>query len=151
MSETSPRAIPRPPRLDPWLTVVEVLKHSPGQWHTIHGDASTATTNINDGVLAAFRPAGDYEARRLGGVLEVRYIDDRVEPDPNPDATKHVIAPIDEAIAALADDSRVLVKVATDKALEADTPATWCAVCHGTGESDIGRECFICLGTGEVL
>jgi len=82
MLETTPKALPRPPRYDPWASIAETLKRHPGVWHTIRDDQTTATTNINDGVLAAFRPAGDFEARRIGGILEVRAIDDRVMPDP---------------------------------------------------------------------
>lgn len=120
MSETEPLALPRPPRYDPWQTIAETLKRHPGIWHTIKGDATTATTNINDGVLAAFRPAGDYEARRIDGRLEVRYVDDRVEPNPDPASVAPTAGTIE------------------------------CVVCLGTGNNGLGRVCFICRGAGVV-
>ena len=72
MSETPP--LSRPPRYDPWAPIVAILRRHPAAWFTVDGDTTTATTNINDGVLAAFRPAGAFEARRTDGALEVRYV-----------------------------------------------------------------------------
>ena len=57
-----------------WRVIVETLKRSRGSWYTILFDTSTAVTNISGGGLADFRPAGDFEAERVDGVLRVRYV-----------------------------------------------------------------------------
>ena len=75
MLEKKPLDIPRPERADPWQGVADALKATPGEWRRIAGDLSTASTNITTGVLAAFRPAGSYEARRtVANGLEARYV-----------------------------------------------------------------------------
>jgi hypothetical protein len=125
MSETTPTALPRLPRYDPWASITETLRRHPGVWHTIRDDATTATTNINDGVLAAFRPAGDFEARRAAGVLEVRAVDDSVVPD------------------------QLTVNDRPD--LSEDAPSVECIVCFGAGYvSFIGQPCLICNGAGVI-
>lgn len=78
MSEKPPMTLPRAPRYDPWQTIADTLNRHPGIWHKIAGDTTTATTNIEGGVLAAFRPAGAFEARRIAGVLEVRALEGEV-------------------------------------------------------------------------
>lgn len=66
---------PHPP-VNPWHHVAEALKRNPGEWRRItgHPARNVATTNIKHGVLAAFRPAGAYEAERRDGELWLRYI-----------------------------------------------------------------------------
>jgi hypothetical protein len=78
MYELTPNPLERPARFDPWQSIAATLKRHPGVWHEITGDSTTATTNVADGVLVAFRPASHYQARRLGRerVLEVRFVGD---------------------------------------------------------------------------
>jgi hypothetical protein len=159
MSEIPPTSLPRPPRYDPWQTIADTLKRHPGIWHNIAGDASTATTNINDGVLAAFRPAGTFEAVRRHGSLQVRYVDDHVAPNPDPT----IAAPEAGAtpLCGAPSGSRIwpdCLKPLAHKGDHAANGRAWprdpneCVVCDGTGVSDDdpSRPCFICSGTGVV-
>lgn len=84
MPETPPYPEPpiaRPEKVDPWAPVVEALKAIKGEWRKIDGDTTTASTNIERGVIAAFRPAGSFEAHRLDGELYVRYLGTPAELD----------------------------------------------------------------------
>lgn len=79
MPESIPEVLevlPPEPAPSPWLPIVSALKQAPMQWRRITGPAAdtVAVTNITRGVLAAFRPAGCYEAVRRDGELFVRYL-----------------------------------------------------------------------------
>ena len=50
-------------RSEKWERVAEQLRERPGEWAFIGEHLSSATANfISNGVLAAFRPAGTFEA-----------------------------------------------------------------------------------------
>lgn len=64
----------------PWKNVAAKLRARPGEWAHIGRELSTYVTQINQGSLAAFRPAGSFEAtcRNVGpdrrADLWVRYV-----------------------------------------------------------------------------
>lgn len=64
-----------------WERAAEALRQTPGQWRRLTGlpTETVATTNITRGVLAAFRPAGSFEAVRRDGDLFVIYLGDPAE------------------------------------------------------------------------
>jgi len=134
MSETPP--LSRPPRYDPWATIAATLRRHPGIWHAVEGDATTATTNINDGVLAAFRPAGEYEAKRTAGILEVRYVDKLAHPDKRQELLERYAA--DHGVTT----AEAIVML--------DEGAVECVVCRGTGRNELGARCVICRGAGVI-
>jgi hypothetical protein len=76
MLETPEAELALPEPVDPWAHIAEGLRQVPREWRRITGHPATtvATTNITRGVLAAFRPAGCYEAVRRDGELFVRYL-----------------------------------------------------------------------------
>lgn len=73
-SHEAPLEVPTPD--DPWQRIAEQLRQCRGQYRRITGEraATVATTNITRGVLAAFRPAGEFEAMRREGELYVRWL-----------------------------------------------------------------------------
>lgn len=84
MPESTPEVLevlPPEPAPSPWAPIAEALKQDPMQWRRITGPAAetVATTNITRGVLAPFRPAGTYEARRTEGALLIRYLGTEAE------------------------------------------------------------------------
>lgn len=84
MPETPPDALevqPSPPAPSPWQPIADGLRQHPGEWRRItgHPAATVATTNITRGVLAPFRPAGTFEARRTEGNLLIRYLGTEAE------------------------------------------------------------------------
>ena len=74
MSENQTPDIARPPRFDPWSMIADTLRRHPRVWHRIDGDSTTGTTNIETGVLVAFRPAGAFKSRRVNGALEIQFV-----------------------------------------------------------------------------
>lgn len=81
MLETPEAELALPEPVEPWAHIAEALRQVPRQWRRItgHPAATVATTNITRGVLAAFRPAGCYEAVRRDGELFVRYLGTEAE------------------------------------------------------------------------
>lgn len=73
-SHEAPLEVPTPD--DPWQRIADALRQHPHEWRRITGHPArgVATTNISRGVLAAFRPAGTYEAMRRDGELFARYL-----------------------------------------------------------------------------
>lgn len=62
-----------------WEHVTAVLRADPGQWHTVRtcdtrSAAKTTARDIRRGGLAAFRPAGRYQASNEGRDVKARYI-----------------------------------------------------------------------------
>jgi hypothetical protein len=76
MSESHEAPLEVPAPADPWQQVAAALRQSRGEWRRVTGHPAkgVATTNITRGVLAAFRPAGEYEAMRRDGELYVRWL-----------------------------------------------------------------------------
>lgn len=64
MSESQPPALLKAAPLSAWFHIVRTLRQHPGVYHLIRDDRTTAITNINEGVIVDFRPAGSFHARR---------------------------------------------------------------------------------------
>jgi len=56
----------------------ERMRNNPGVWHKWGSVPSLATTNVENGILTAFRPAGAFQARRQDGLLLIRCIEGTV-------------------------------------------------------------------------
>lgn len=57
----------------PWDSIAEALRLEPGKWF-ICPQPWASSTNVTRGDIAAFRPAGAYQARRANGTLFIRYV-----------------------------------------------------------------------------
>lgn len=81
MPETPPLVVEPIRPVDPWQPIADALMRHPLEWHPVDGHRAdtVATTNITRGVLAAFRPAGCYEAMRREGRLFIRYLGNMTE------------------------------------------------------------------------
>lgn len=64
-----------------WLGQAHEMRRSPGRWFPLatratRDGARSLASQINRGVLYAFRPAGDYEARVQGLEVHARFLGD---------------------------------------------------------------------------
>jgi hypothetical protein len=69
-----------------WLDEAADARAHQGQWRLVtvrdtRTSAYTVCSQINRGILYAFRPPGDYEARREGNAVWVRYLGDGQLPE----------------------------------------------------------------------
>lgn len=57
-----------------WPEIADSLRERPDVWHRVLGRWTNHASPINRGALAAFRPAGAFEARTRDYELEIRYV-----------------------------------------------------------------------------
>lgn len=68
------------PRID-WRRIAAEVRADPSQWHTIDGmPGGITTTIVKRARLAAFEPAGSFDAASRDGDLYLRYLGEPVEP-----------------------------------------------------------------------
>ena len=64
-----------------WVAEAEKMRANPGEWQRLadrqtRARAYTLLSQVNRGVLYSFRPAGDFEAKRIHSEVWARYLGD---------------------------------------------------------------------------